>query len=71
MKIDLFSIDDFVKENNVLEVNDPIFFDSSGNPKDNGLFSYRIFGLNDNERSNNDKCNVWCDRYPGMVVLLL
>lgn len=52
MKIDIFNIDDFIKQNHCEEVTDPIFFDGSGNPRDGSLFSYTIFGMSDDDRKN-------------------
>ena len=52
MKIDIFNIDDFIKANNCKEVTNPVFFDWSGQPTPDGLFSYEIFGVTELERKS-------------------
>lgn len=52
MKLDLFNIDEFIKVNHCQEVTSPIFFQYDGNPTDDGLFSYTIFGMSDEDRKN-------------------
>jgi len=52
MKVDIFRIDDFIDANKCKEVTNPIFFDFSGQPTPDGLFSYNIFGYSDEERKN-------------------
>ena len=52
MKLDLFNIEDFIKANHCQEVTSPVFFQYDGNPNPNGLFSYEIFGITDEERKN-------------------
>jgi DNA-directed RNA polymerase beta' subunit len=52
MKIDLFSIDDFVKTNQCPQVKNPIFFNYDKTPTSDGLFSYDLFGVSDYDRKN-------------------
>lgn len=52
MKLDIFNINDFITANNCKEVTNPVFFDYSGQPTPDGLFSYDIFGFTDEERKN-------------------
>lgn len=52
LKIDLFSIDDFIKENHCPEVTNPIFFNYDQTPTSDGLFSYELFGISDDDRKN-------------------
>lgn len=52
LKIDLFSIDKFVKENHCPEVTNPIFFNYDQTPTSDGLFSYELFGISDDDRKN-------------------
>lgn len=52
MKIDIFNINDFIRANNCKEVSNPVFFDWSGAPTPDGLFSYEIFGMSEQERKN-------------------
>jgi hypothetical protein len=52
MKIDLFSIDDFVKINKCPQVTNPVFFNYDKTPTRDGLFSYDLFGISDAERKN-------------------
>lgn len=52
MKLDLFNIDSFIKANHCQEVTSPIFFQYDGNPTPDGLFSYDIFGMSDDDRKN-------------------
>lgn len=52
MKLDIFSIDDFIEQNHCQEVTDPVFFSGDSTPRENGLFSYEIFGMSDNDRKN-------------------
>ena len=52
MKIDLFSIDKFVAENHCPEVTNPIFFNYDQTPTSDGLFSYELFGISDDDRKN-------------------
>lgn len=43
MKINLIDVNEFIKENNCLEVTNPVYF-SGNKPTEDGLFSTRIFG---------------------------
>jgi len=52
MKIDLFNIDEFVKQNNCPQVTNPVFFNFDKTPTVDGLFSYDLFGISDNDRKN-------------------
>lgn len=52
MKLDIFSIDKFIAANHCPEVTSPIFFQYDGNPTPDGLFSYELFGMSDEERKN-------------------
>lgn len=52
MKLDLFDIDEFVKVNNCPEVTNPVFWNFDGTPTADGLFSYDLFGISDEERKN-------------------
>ena len=52
MKIDLFSIDKFIAENHCPEVTNPIFFNYDQTPTTDGLFSYELFGISDDDRKN-------------------
>ena len=44
MKIDLVDMDAKIQELNAQEVSDPVFFESGFYPREDGLFSYIIFG---------------------------
>ena len=44
MKIDLLNINQFIKQNNLKEVTNPIYFNIGNVPTDDGLFSFEIFG---------------------------
>ena len=52
MKFDVFNIDDFIKANKCQQVTSPVFFQYDGNPTPDGLFSYDIFGMSDEDRMN-------------------
>jgi DNA-directed RNA polymerase beta' subunit len=52
MQLNIFNIDDFVKANHCLEVTNPVFFSADKNPTPDGLFSYDIFGITDDDRKN-------------------
>ena len=52
MKLDIFSIDKFIEANHCPEVTSPIFFQYDGNPTPDGLFSYELFGMSDEDRKN-------------------
>ncbi|QQM18075.1 viral RNA polymerase beta-prime subunit [Staphylococcus phage MarsHill] len=54
MKIDMINVDQIITAYEAKEVTNPIFFDSGTLPKEDGLFSYEIFGLiGTDERKNN------------------
>ncbi len=52
LKIDLFNIDKFIEENHCPEVTNPIFFNYDQTPTADGLFSYELFGISDDDRKN-------------------
>ncbi|QQO92504.1 viral RNA polymerase beta-prime subunit [Staphylococcus phage Machias] len=45
MKVDMIDIEQVITDTNAKEVTNPVFFDSGILPKEDGLFSYDIFGL--------------------------
>lgn len=50
LKIEVLDIDRFIKVNECQPVTDPIFYDSKGVPTENGLLSYKIFGMTQEDR---------------------
>ena len=52
MKVDLFNIESFIKENKCPQVSNSVFFQFDKNPTPDGLFSYELFGVTDAERRN-------------------
>lgn len=50
MKMDVFNINDFVKDNKVEQVSNPSYFLFKGRPTPDGLFSEEIFGMTEDER---------------------
>ncbi len=52
MKIDIFEIEEFIKANKCPQVTNPIFFNYDRTPTSDGLFSYELFGVSDNDRKN-------------------
>lgn len=50
LKVEILDIDRFIKVNECKEVTNPIFYDSKGYPNDNGLLSYDIFGMTQEDR---------------------
>lgn len=52
MKLDIFNINDFIKANNCPQVKNPVFWNYDGTPTSDGLFSYELFGVSDDERKN-------------------
>lgn len=52
MKLDLFNISEFIEVNNCPEVTNPVFWNFNGTPTSDGLFSYELFGVSDEERKN-------------------
>ena len=45
MIIDVMNVNRMVAVNNLKPVTSPLFFDNTGTPDPNGLFSYEIFGF--------------------------
>lgn len=52
MKLDLFDINKFIEANKCPKVSNPIFWNYDGTPTTDGLFSYELFGVTDEERKN-------------------
>lgn len=52
MKLDIMNIDKFVEANKCPKITNPIFFNYNTMPTDDGLFSYELFGVSDEERKN-------------------
>lgn len=52
MKIDFFNIEDFIKANNCPQITNPVHFNEDGTPTTDGVFSYELFGIMDNDRKN-------------------
>lgn len=52
MKLDIFNIDKFIKENRCLPVTNPVALYNDGNPTEDGLFSEIIFGQTLEEQMN-------------------
>lgn len=52
MKLDIFNIDDFIKANNCPEVTNGVFFNYDTTATADGLFSYELFGVTDDERKS-------------------
>lgn len=52
MKLDLFNIDAFIDANKCPEVTNSVFWNFDGTPTTDGLFSYELFGVSDDERKN-------------------
>jgi DNA-directed RNA polymerase beta' subunit len=52
MKIDFFNIEEFIKANNCPQVSNPVHFNEDGTPTTDGIFSYELFGIMDNDRKN-------------------
>lgn len=52
MKIDIFNIEEFIQQNHCPQVTNPIFFNYDTTPTIDGLFSYELFGVTDEERKN-------------------
>ena len=45
-------MDDFVKKNNLVEITNPVIFDTSSNPTNDGLLSNTIFGITKESRAS-------------------
>lgn len=52
MKLDIFNIDKFIRENKCLPVTNPVALYNDGNPTEDGLFSEIIFGQTLEEQMN-------------------
>lgn len=52
MRIDIFNIDQFVKENDSPQITNPVYFSFDGSPTPDGLFSYELFGVSEIDRKN-------------------
>lgn len=52
MKLDIFDINEFIKINKCPKISNPVFFSFDHTPTSEGLFSYELFGLTDDERKN-------------------
>lgn len=50
LKVEILDIEKFIKVNECRPVTNPIFYDSKGYPYDNGLLSYDIFGMTQEDR---------------------
>lgn len=54
MKVNVINVNKFIKENNLKEVKNPIYFNIGQVPTEDGLFSYDIFGtVGSEERKHN------------------
>lgn len=51
LKLEVLDTDRFIKVNDCKEVTNPIFFSSGGVPSEDGLFSYKIFGIAQEEKA--------------------
>lgn len=52
MKIDIMNINKFIEANHCPEVKNPVFFNYDTTPTADGLFSYELFGVSDEDRKN-------------------
>lgn len=52
MKLDIMNIDKFIEANHCPKITNPIFFNYNTMPTEDGLFSYELFGVSDEERKN-------------------
>ena len=50
LKLEILNIDKFIKVNECQEVTNNIFYSKLGEPADDGLLSYKIFGMTDEDR---------------------
>lgn len=50
LQVSLLDVDDFVKKNNLVEITNPVIFDTSSNPTNDGLLSNTIFGITKESR---------------------
>ena len=51
LKVELLDIDAFVKDNNLKEITNPIFFNQNNTPTPDGLLSNEIFGITKDSRA--------------------
>ena len=52
LQVSLLDVDDFVKKNNLVEITNPVIFDTSSNPTPDGLLSNTIFGITKESRAS-------------------
>lgn len=52
LQVSLLDVDDFVKKNNLVEITNPVIFDASSNPTNDGLLSNTIFGITKESRAS-------------------
>lgn len=52
LNLELLDIDKFIKVNEWEEVTNPIFYNRPGEPSEDGLLSYKIFGITQEEKQN-------------------
>ena len=52
LQVSLLDVDDFVKKNNLVEITNPVIFDTSSNPTNDGLLSNTIFGITKESRAS-------------------
>lgn len=52
LQVSLLDVDDFVKKNNLVEITNPVIFDASSNPTQDGLLSNIIFGITKESRAS-------------------
>ena len=52
LQVSLLDVDDFVKKNNLVEITNPVIFDTSSNPTSDGLLSNTIFGITKESRAS-------------------
>ena len=52
LQVSLLDVDDFVKKNNLVEITNPVIFDTFSNPTNDGLLSNTIFGITKESRAS-------------------
>ena len=52
LNLEVLDTDKFIKVNEWQEVTNPIFYDRPGQPSEDGLLSYKIFGITQDEKQN-------------------
>lgn len=52
LQVSLLDVDDFVKKNSLVEITNPVIFDTSSNPTQDGLLSNTIFGITKESRAS-------------------